>query len=81
MKLEDVNKKLQDLHIGSYSVFVDRANKKMIVNSQRHFDSFEFMKFEVVCEEEISEIEEIIEDIPDAIEDFSFPEMNEEMFK
>lgn len=45
----DVNKELQKMRIGSYSLFVDRENKKIIVHCKKQFQNFNFMNFEVVC--------------------------------
>jgi len=47
--IEDINKKLQRMNIGSYSLVVDRKNKKIIVHPTNGFADFEFMDFKVVC--------------------------------
>ncbi len=57
----DVNKELQKMYIGSYSLVVDRENKKIVVHSENDFNNFEFMDFEVVCANS---------NIPDSIKDF-----------
>ena len=62
MKLEDVNKELQKLDIGSYSLVVNRAENKILVKSVRDFIDFNFKDFAVICTNE--------KDIPGFIEDF-----------
>lgn len=86
MRIEDVNDKIRELNVGSYSLIVDRSKNKIVVNSDRGFDNFTFMNFEVVStKENWSNVEEISEDISDELEEFDMsmdvPDMEADFFK
>jgi hypothetical protein len=76
MRIEDVNTKIRELNIGSYSLIVDRTQDKIVVNSDRGFDNFKFMNFEVVSQTSESSLEELEE-----FEEFSVPDIEVDLFK